>query len=190
MKRPKRYKMPHRRRREKKTDYRLRLSLLRSGKPRFIVRKSNNNILCQVIESNEKGDKTIVSVSSRDIKALGWKAHCGNIPSAYIVGYLCAKKSSKKEAVFDIGTNVSTKGSAFYAALKGAVDGGLKIPHSKEILPDEKRARGGHIAAFALKLKKERPDEYKKRFSTYLKAGISPEDLPKHFEEVLRKISK
>ena len=56
-------------------------------------------------------------------------------------------KKSINNAVLDIGLNVSTKGSRIYAALKGAIDSGLKIPHNKDILPDEKRIKGNHISA-------------------------------------------
>ena len=50
-----------------------------------------------------------------------------------------------KEAILDIGLRSPIKGSIDYAALKGAVDGGLAIPHSKEVLPSEKRIKGEHI---------------------------------------------
>ena len=41
----------------------------------------------------------------------------------------------------------STKGSKIYAAIKGAKDGGISIPHSEEILPSEERISGQHIIA-------------------------------------------
>jgi len=47
----------------------------------------------------------------------------------------------------DIGLQSSNK-SRFFAALKGAVDAGLKVPHSNEIFPDEDRIRGLHIKAY------------------------------------------
>ncbi|MBL7206391.1 MAG: 50S ribosomal protein L18 [Candidatus Aenigmarchaeota archaeon] len=184
------YKMAHRRRREKKTDYKLRFRLLKSGKLRFVIRKSNNNISCQLIEHDSKGDKILASVSNKDIKKLGWKGHGGSIPSAYLVGRLCASKEKGKDAILDMGLQRSTKGSRIYAAVKGAIDAGLNIPCSKDILPNDKRAKGDHIVQFALKLKKENPDKYKKDFSVYLKAGLNPEDLAKHLEEILAKIKK
>ena len=39
----------------------------------------------------------------------------------------------------DLGLARSVKGSVLYAALKGATESGLNVPHSKDILPEEKR---------------------------------------------------
>ena len=39
----------------------------------------------------------------------------------------------------------NTPGNRIFAVLKGAVDGGLEIPHSKEALPSEDRISGKHI---------------------------------------------
>ncbi len=148
MARSKVHKVQHRRRREGKTDYRLRLKLLRSKKPRFVVRKSSNNITCQVIEYSNRGDNVLAYSDSRELKKLGWKAHAGNIPAAYLTGLLCGTRSKKKkigEAVPDMGLYTSTKGSRLYGALKGALDGGLKIPCSEDIMPSEERISGKHI---------------------------------------------
>jgi len=193
MKRKRTYKAPHRRRREKKTDYRKRLKLLKSKKPRFAVRKSLNSITCQIIEYNAKGDKTLVTASCKDLKKIGWKGHGGNIPAAYLTGLLCgcmAKKKKINEAVADMGLYSSNKWSRLYAALKGAADAGLSIPHSKETLPPDERVAGKHISSWAGKLKKDDPEKYKKMFSSYLKTGLQPEELEKHFEETKNKILK
>jgi len=191
--RGKTYIVAHRRRRKGLTDYRQRLKLLKSGKPRFIVRKSLNNVTCQIVEYSTNGDKTIVSVNSKNLEKFGWKGNPGNLPDAYLVGLLCgvkAKNKRIKEAVLDSGLYVSTPGSRIYSALKGAIDSGLQIPHSEEILPKENRIKGEHIANLAKKLKSENPKEYKKRFSLYLKNKIPPENLPKHFEDIKKKILK
>lgn len=185
--------IPHRRRREGRTDYRKRLKLLKSGKPRFVVRKSSRLIQCQVIEYEPKGDKTLVTATSKDLQKFGWKAYPSNIPASYLIGFLCgarAKKSGIKECVLDIGLHPSTSGSKLYAALKGALDAGLNIPCSSKVLPSEERIQGIHIQKYAELLKKEKPEEYKKRFSEYLKNRILPEELPKHFQEIKEKIKK
>jgi large subunit ribosomal protein L18 len=148
MARTRTHKVPHRRRREGRTDYRLRLKLLHSGKPRLVVRKSSNNLTCQIIQHSHLGDKTLVSADSRELVELGWKAHRGNIPSAYLTGLLCgvrAKKERISEAVLDIGLYESTKGSRLYSALKGTLDAGVKISFSQDILPSEERVMGGKI---------------------------------------------
>jgi len=185
-------RLPHRRRREQKTDYKLRLRLLKSGKSRLVIRRSSNNVTCQIISYSDKGDNIIVSVNSVHLRKKGWKGHCGNVTAAYLIGLLCgkdAKKHKVSEAVLDIGLHISTKGSRIYAALKGVLDSGLKIPHSAEILPPEERISGKHIADYAEKLKKSNSAHYNKLFSAYLKNKLPPETLPKHFAEIKKKIT-
>jgi large subunit ribosomal protein L18 len=191
MRRKVKYVMPHRRRREGKTDYRLRLKLLKSRKPRFVVRKSNKNVICQVIKYEEKGDKTIASAEASELKHFGWYFNSANLPSAYLTGLLCAQRAKKhkiKELVFDIGLYAKTRGNILFAALKGALDGGMEIPYNEEILPSDDRICGKHIVAYAEKLKGEDPAKYRKQFSGYLKAKLEIKDLPLIFENVKNKI--
>ena len=138
----------HRRRREQKTDYRKRLGLVKSGKVRLVIRKSLDNMRIQFVEYTPQGDVTLVSVLSNQLKKLGWNNSSGNLPASYLTGYLAGKKALQKkikEAILDTGLQTSTKGSRIYAALKGVVDAGVNIPHSKDILPEEKRIKGSHI---------------------------------------------
>lgn len=176
----KRYKMPHMRRLDMKTDYSKRLKLVKSGLPRATVRKSLENITVQLIRFEESGDKVIASASSKQLAAYGWKAPNGNVPAAYLTGLLAgmkAKQADVNEAVLDAGLKTSTKGSRIYAVLKGLLDAGLKIAHDAVVLPDEKRISGAHIAAYAA--------AGGQGFSKY---GISPAELPRHFAEVKAKI--
>ncbi len=182
-------KTPHRRRREAKTDYKKRLKLLKSGKLRFVVRRSANNMQCQLIEYRKEGDIVVASANSKQLDKFGWKGNTGNIPSAYLTGLLCGVGAKGKEAVLDLGLQESVKGSTLYAALQGALDSGMSIEHSEEILPPKEKISGKHIADYATKVKKEKPGNYKKMFSAYLKNQLNPEDLNKHFEEVKTKIS-
>jgi large subunit ribosomal protein L18 len=185
------YRVPFRRRREGKTNYRLRLKLLLSRKPRLVARKSLNNMVAQLVAYDEKGDKVLVSAHSRELVKMGYKGHCGNIPAAYLTGLLLGKKALKEgynEAVLDIGLNAATKGAAVFAILKGAVDAGMDIPHSEDILPEEERINGSHVKEYAELLKEEDEEKYKKQFSKYLEKGLNPEDLPEHFEEIKEKV--
>ena len=59
-----------------------------------------------------------------------------------------AKKASQDSAILDIGLNRATPGARVFAALKGAVEAGLAIPHGEEILPSDERVKGAHIAAY------------------------------------------
>jgi len=127
-----------RRKREGKTDYRKRLKLLVSEKPRIVIRRSLNNIIVQIVEYNGDGDKVIAGVSSRALLKFGFKGHRGNKKAAYLSGLLAGKKASEKgvkECIADIGIVRSTKGSRIYAAVKGIIDSGLSIKCSEEALP-------------------------------------------------------
>ena len=68
-----RYKVPLRRRREGKTNYRKRLKLLLSGRPRLVVRVTNNRVIAQIVEYDPKGDKVVVGVDSSMLREYGWK---------------------------------------------------------------------------------------------------------------------
>lgn len=192
MRAKKNYIVQHRRKREGRTDYHLRLGLLKSGKPRLVVRKSGKNITCQIVVYENAGDKVMVSSDSKELAKLGWKFHGGNLPSAYLTGMLCAKRAAEKgvgEAIFDLGLYRSTPGNRLYSALKGAVEGGLDVPHSEEILPKDDRVSGVHIQLYAAKLKKEDHAKYSRLFSAYLKEHLDPENIAKAFEEMKAKIS-
>lgn len=146
----------HRRRREGRTDYRQRLALIKSEKPRFVVRRSVNSLTCQFIQHDSKGDRTLISVSSRNLDNFGWVGPRGNLPGAYLTGLLCgslATRKGVKKAVLDIGLHASTKGSRIYSALKGCLDAGIDIPHSADILPPVERMRGLHIESYSEKRK-------------------------------------
>lgn len=180
------YTVKYRRKREGKTNYKTRLRLIASGKPRLVVRKSLKNILVQIVEFHPTGDRVLASASSRELRKHGWKGSLSNTPAAHLTGLLLASKK-KMECVLDIGMNVSVKGAVLYGALKGAVDGGMSVPHSDEVIPDESRIRGEHIAAYAKKLK-ENKAAYERQFSKYLKEGFDPETMPAHVDEMRKKL--
>ena len=141
----------YKRKRKKLTDYRKRINLIASNMPRLVVRKSLNNISAQLIKFDIKGDKVVMAAHSEELKKLRWKHHRGNLPSAYLTGLLLGHKAISnniKKAILDIGLSHSVPGSSQYALLKGALDAGMDIPHSQEVLPDELRIQGSHIAAY------------------------------------------
>ena len=137
-----------RRRNEGKTNYRKRLTLLKSGLTRLVIRKTNKNLIVQFVIYKGSGDKVMTTVISNSLKKYGWKGAYRNIPSAYLCGLLAgvkARDSKISKAILDSGFYPSIKGSVIYAALKGVVDSGVEIPHSDGIFPDEKRLVGEHI---------------------------------------------
>lgn len=181
--------LPKKRRMEKKTNYKKRLSLIQSNKHRLIIRKMLSNILVQFIRYEPNGDKVEFSYDAKALNKVGWKGHKGNISSAYLTGLACGLKAKTKikEAVLDLGLNQSIKGSTLYAALKGVLDAGIKIPYSEDVLPKDERIKGQHIEEHAKKIAKE---DYKKQFSGYIKNNVKPEEISKHFEEIKSKLMK
>lgn len=189
MKRSNIHTVPFRRKRLGETDYKKRLKTLLSGKPRLVVRKSLNNTIVQIMEYSEKGDKTILALSSKSLDGYGWKANKGNLPSAYLLGLLLGRRAKKQEItelVLDMGLNKSVKGSRIYAVLKGVIDAGINVPHSKDILPSEDRIKGAHIVKHAQLLKKD--GNAGKIFSDYIKHNIDPLKLTEYFENTRKKI--
>jgi len=146
-----RYFVPFRRRREGKTDYYQRTRLVVAESPRMVVRKTNRHIIIKLVTAEMEGDKTLVAANSAELEKYGYKGSTSNTPAAYLTGMLFAAKAKKARydrAILDIGLNRATPGARVFAALKGAVEAGLEIPHGEEILPSDERVRGAHIAAY------------------------------------------
>jgi len=183
-----RYKVPRRRRREGKTNYYKRYKMLRSAKPRFVVRKTNKYIIVQVVYATPLGDYTLVAAHSRElVKYFGWRGGTKNTPAAYLTGLLAGLRAVKLgivEAVPDIGLHRPTKGAKIFATIKGAIDAGMKIPCSAEVIPSEDRIRGETIAKYAEMLANTDPAKFQRQFSELLSKGFDPRDLPRHFEQV------
>ena len=138
----------YRRKREGKTNYRRRLKLLSSGKPRLTIRVTLKQIIAQVIEYGPKGDVVKCGLVSGALEKLGWKMSKKNLPAAYLTGYLLAKNCAQKgvkEVILDLGLKPSIKGNRIYACVAGAIEGGLEINCDKERLPSEDRIKGKHI---------------------------------------------
>ena len=186
----KNYTVKFNRRNQNKTNYHRRLKLVKSHEIRLVIRLHLNNIIVQFVEYANKGDKVLINVNSKSLVSFGWKGHRGNIPSAYLTGLyagLLAKKKNIKKAILDSGSYTSIKGSRIYATLKGVIDSGIDIPHSKTILPSEDAISGKVISNYATMLSKN-PETYKKQFGNYIKQNIKPEQLSSHFEETKEKI--
>ena len=185
------YRVPFRRRREGKTDYRLRRALVMSGRPRLVIRGTSRHMIAQIIRAEVTGDRVLVSANSSELpEKYGWRGDCGNIPAAYLTGLLCgyrAVASGVKEAVLDVGLQTPSRGARLLAALRGVIDTGVVVPHNEEVLPDESRIKGEHIANYAKRLSSD-PEVYQRMFSKYLSRKLRPEKLPEHFSSVKERI--
>jgi large subunit ribosomal protein L18 len=143
-----------RRRREGKTNFAKRLALIKSGKTRMVVRRSNAGVLVQFVEFDPKGDKTLITVNGAHlVKGYKWPAK-RNVWTAYLAGLMAGKLALKKgikEFVLDMGMYTASKGSIIFAAQKGASDSGLSTNFDKGMVPEDKISNP--------------PDKYKSMFS-------------------------
>ena len=138
-----------RRRRENKTDYKLRKGLLESGVSRIVVRRTNKYFILQAVESVESQDKIKFSVTSRDLIKVGWdKKMSGSlksIPAGYLTGIMLAKKIGKGKFIIDLGMARTLAGSRVFAVVRGLIDGGLNINANDAVFPSEERLNGEHL---------------------------------------------
>lgn len=187
------YRIAWRRRREGKTDYHARYRMLLSRRLRVVVRKSLRHIVIQFVKAEISGDKTLSYTHSQELKKYGWKYNCGNLPAAYLTGYLAGLKAKKKgisDGILDIGPQRSIYGGRLYVALRGLIDAGIDIPHNPDIFPSETRIMGQHIAEYAKLLAAKDQTLYKKQFGFYLKNKLKPEKITENFIQTLKRIAE
>jgi len=184
------YNLRFRRRRSGRTNYAKRRKLIASGSARLVVRPSNKHIAAQIVRAEPLGDHVLASAHSSELKEFGWNAPCGNLPAAYLTGFLAGRRAKAEgvtEAILDIGLHARGPGSRIFALAKGAIDGGLNLPHDDSALPTTERIHGQHVENYSKKLAAE-PERYKKAFSAYLHQKIKPEELGGQFKEVEQKL--
>jgi len=185
------YRVPFRRRREGKTDYRSRRALVLSKLPRLVARRTLKHIIVQIVKAEATGDQVIVSAHSCELaKTYGWKGGCGNVPAAYLTGLLCGFRAvghGVKKAVLDLGLRSPSRGARVFAALKGVLEAGVMVSHSENMLSDESRISGQHVVDYASQLSSN-SEAYQKKFSKHLSRGLRPEQLSEHFSLIKKKI--
>lgn len=144
-----RYRVPFRRRREGKTDYRVRLRLLKGGKPRAVVRLTDRRIRVSLVAYDPTGDRVLAAADSRELGGIEFPAgSLASTPAAYLTAYLAglrAKARGAESAVLDAGLRHPTQGGRISAALKGLLDAGLAIPHGEGGFPTNDRLNGTHL---------------------------------------------
>jgi len=107
----------------------------------------------------------------------------------------------------DVGLRRTTTGSRVFAAMKGATDGGIVIPHREGgkqfpgFVPggreDEdsfdadvcrKYIFGGHVGDYMTKMESDEPERYATHFSRYIAAGLNADNLEEKYADVHAKI--
>lgn len=94
----------------------------------------------------------------------------------------------------DVGLTRTSTGARVFGAMKGAVDGGLNIPHSVKRFPgysaenksfnaEVHRAHifGQHVAEYMRTLEGEDEEAFKRQFSKYITLGIKADDVSTPF---------
>ena len=144
-----RFRVHFRRRREGRTDYRVRLKLLKSGRTRAVVRISERRVRVALVEFDPTGDRVVAAADSAELGGIEFpRTSLSSTPAAYLTAYLAglrAKASGTEEAVLDLGIRHPTAGGRLSAALKGLLDSGLDIPHGGEGFPPADRLNGTHL---------------------------------------------
>ncbi len=185
------YIMPFRRRREAKTDYKLRKRLVLSGTPLLVVRRSSSYIYVDFVQPKASGDITLASANSKESANRFGFTGGKNLPTAYLTGLLAGLRAREKgieKAVISLKPSWSVKASIPFAAAQGCMDAGVDVPMGEEAVVKTERIRGEHIASYTGSLKEQDEGRYERRFSRYLSAGLDPESLPEYFEKVKKAI--
>jgi len=99
-------------------------------------------------------------------------------------------------ALLDVGLARTSTGARVFAAMKGAVDGGLEIPHrdnrfvgfnseSAELETEvlRKYIFGGHVAEYMRLLSEENEAKYQQQFAHYIAAGIGADQIESLYEK-------
>jgi len=195
-------------------------------KYRLIVRSTNRDVVCQVAYSRMAGDVIVAAAYSHELPKYGVSVGLKNYAAHYCTGLLLARRLLQKfkldeayvgqtevdgeefnvepnddgpgpfRCFLDTGLTRTTTGNKVFGALKGAVDGGLDIPHSCRRFPGYdtdgdnfdaethcKYIFGGNIGEYMTKLKEESEEDYAKQFSQFIKNGIDAEGLEEMYEK-------
>jgi len=204
-----------------------------SPKYRLVVRLTNRDIICQIVVSKINGDYVLTAAYSHELQRFGLTVGLTNYAAAYCTGLLIGRRHLTKLglstryvgkenvdgsdfnvealpdgprpflAILDIGLYRTTTGARIFAAMKGAVDAGMNVPHSdkrffgfngetKKFDPKALRKIifGGHVSDYMKKLADDNPTKYQRQFSRYIKAGLTPDKIEGVYKKVHADIRK
>jgi large subunit ribosomal protein L5e len=193
---------------------------------RLVVRFSNKDIVAQIISASITGDMVLAAAYAHELPQYGLEVGLANYAAAYCTGLLLARRVLKKlemdaeyegnveatgedysvepgesrrpfRALLDVGLVRTTTGNCVFGALKGALDGGLDIPHSEKRFAGygkdnkqldaevhRKYVYGGHVAAYMRTLMEDEPEKYQSHFSEYIKRGIEADGMEEMYKKV------
>jgi len=204
-------------------------------KYRLVTRFTNKDIIAQIVYARMDGDRVLTQAKASELPRYGLKVGLTNYSAAYCTGLLVARRclqklkldelfqgttevtgekdvdmpedADKKPFVcyLDVGLKRTTTGSNIFGVLKGAVDGGLSMPHKEKRFPGasakaggddggydaevhKQRILGGHVANYMRQLQEDAPEDYQSHFSKYIEAGLGADDLETMYRGVHKAI--
>merc|ERR1719247_218411 len=197
---------------------------------RLVVRITNRDIICQFVQPKIAGDHCLCAAYSHELAKYGIEVGLTNYAACYATGLLAARRLLKKlgidekyegqeepdgemflvehddgprpfTCVLDVGLVRTSTGARVFGALKGAVDGGLNIPHSEKRFPGYDREAkdydvdthkkyifGGHVAEYMELLEEEDPERYQTQFAKYIEKELEGDGLEEMYTECHKKI--
>jgi large subunit ribosomal protein L5e len=196
-------------------------------KYRLVVRFTNKDTICQIIYSKIQGDFVLAAAYGHELTRYGMPVGHTNYAAAYATGLLIARRTLKKikldtkyvgnknitgedfnvtpvdgasrpfKCFLDVGLRRCSTGNKVFAAMKGAADGGLYVPHSvnrlvgydtegKKLKADvlRKYIFGGHVKEHMEELEEEDPESYQTHYARYIKNKISSDNMEESWKKV------
>jgi len=196
-------------------------------KYRLVVRFTNKDTIAQIIYSKIQGDFVLAAAYGHELTKFGMPVGHTNYAGAYATGLLVARRVLKKlkldtkyqgnknvngedflvtpidgdvrpfKCFLDVGLRRTSTGSKVFAALKGATDGGLNIPHSvnrfvgydtdgKKLKAETLRSYifGGHVSNHMGELEEEDPETYQSHYSRFIKNKLNSENLEEAYKKL------
>ncbi|EDQ91437.1 uncharacterized protein MONBRDRAFT_21225 [Monosiga brevicollis MX1] len=200
-------------------------------KYRLIVRRTTSDVVAQIAYSRLEGDYIMAAAYSHELPQFGFKVGLTNWSACYATGLLVARRLLTKlnladtykgveepngedyfveeaedkprpfRCYLDVGLAPTTTGSRVFGVMKGAVDGGLAIPHNHKRFPgydaeakemDAEVVRdyifGEHVANYMRELQDEDDEAFRKQFAKYIKLGVGADDIEDMITEAHEKI--
>jgi len=205
-------------------------------KYRLIVRFTNRRCICQIAYATIRGDMMVAHASSDELTKYGIPCGFKNYAAAYCTGLLVARRCLKKmgldetfkgkeeidgdeyhvededgerrpfRCILDVGIRSTTVGHRMWGALKGAVDGGLHIPHTQKKFPGYKesdskgdeaefdaeahkeRIMGSHLKEYMEMMQEEDPTKYEAHFAKFIENDVDADKVEDMYEEAHGKI--
>jgi len=205
-------------------------------KYRLVVRFTNKRVICQIMYATIRGDMIVSQANSSELTKYGVPCGHKNYAAAYCTGLLVARRTLKKfgldetfkgkeeldgedyhvedeendqrpfKCILDVGLQTTAVGHRMWGALKGAVDGGLHIPHTNKKFPGFKPAEekgqepeydadahkekifGSHVKEYMEMLQEEDPTKYEAHFSKFIENDIDADKIEEMYTDAHEKI--